>query len=88
LVPTRPDDPASEPNRRAWSVLSRWSKPFLTAFSDQDPITRGADRFLQRAIPGAHGVEHVTLTGAGHFLQEDAGERLAEVVVAFLQRSA
>ena len=50
---SRPDDPASTANRAAWEVLKRWDKPFLTAFSDQDPITRGAERVLQRLIPGA-----------------------------------
>src|SRR6185295_3133753 len=55
LVPAAPNDPASEPNRRAWTVFAAWEKPFLTAFSDKDPITRGADRLLQSAIPGAKG---------------------------------
>jgi len=84
LVPTTPDDPASEPNRRAWDVLRRWQKPFLTAFSDGDPITRGADRVLQALIPGAQGQPHTTITGAGHFLQEDKGEDLAHVVADFI----
>jgi haloalkane dehalogenase len=84
LVPTRPDDPASAANRAAWEVLSRWTKPVLTAFSDQDPITRGADRFLQSQIPGAAGQAHTTIAGAGHFLQEDKGEDLAAVVAAFI----
>jgi haloalkane dehalogenase len=87
LVPTRPDDPASEPNRRAWKELERWRKPFLTAFSDQDPITRGGDRFLQERIPGAKGQPHTTIAGAGHFLQEDRGEELARVVVDFIART-
>ena len=84
LVPTRPDDPAAAPNRAAWEVLSRFAKPFLTAFSDGDPITRGADRHLQRAIPGAAGQPHATIRGGGHFLQEDRGEELAEVVARFV----
>lgn len=84
LVPTSPDDPASEPNRHAWEILRRWEKPFLTAFSDSDPITRGADRFLQAAIPGAAGQPHTTIIQAGHFLQEDQGEALAEVLIAFV----
>lgn len=86
LVPTSPDDPASEPNRQAWEVLRRWTKPFLTAFSDSDPITRGADRFLQAAIPGASGQPHTTILHAGHFLQEDRGEELAQVLIAFMAR--
>src|SRR5262249_22006709 len=80
LVPTSPADPAAVPNRRAWEVLSRWTKPFLTAFSDMDPITAGADALLRQAIPGAAGQPHATITGAGHFLQEDKGDELARVV--------
>src|SRR5262249_48459534 len=86
LVPIAPDDPATEPNRAAWQVLGRWNKPFLTAFSDGDPVTRGADKVLQAAIPGAQGQPHTTITGAGHFLQEDKGEELAQVVADFIAR--
>jgi haloalkane dehalogenase len=84
LVPTRPDDPAAEPNRKAWEALSRWDKPFLTAFSDSDPVTGGADRVLQSSIPGAAGQPHTTIVGGGHFLQEDKGEELARVVCDFI----
>ncbi len=84
LVPTSPDDPASAPNRQAWGVLQRWEKPFLCAFSDSDPITRGGDRFFQNVVPGAKGQPHTTIVGAGHFLQEDKGPELAQVIVAFL----
>jgi len=84
LVPTSPSDPAAEPNRQAWRVLSSLDMPFLTAFSDSDPITAGADRVLQEQIPGARGQAHTTLTGGGHFLQEDLGEKLARVVVEFV----
>ena len=86
LVPTSPHDPASDANRAAWAVLHRWHKPFLTAFGDMDPITRGADRFLQKSIPGAAGQAHTTIEGGGHFLQEDRGEVLARVVVGFLAK--
>ncbi len=83
-MPTSPDDPASAANRRAWEQLRAWTKPFLTAFSDQDPITHGADRALRDEIPGCAGQPHTTITGAGHFLQEDRGEELARVVVDFV----
>ncbi len=83
LVPTTPDDPAAPANRKAWEVLRRWEKPFLTTFSDSDPITRGGERVLQNLIPGAQGQPHVTIVGGGHFLQEDKGEELARVVVDF-----
>jgi haloalkane dehalogenase len=84
LVPIRPDDPASEANRRAWQAFGRWEKPFLTTFSDKDPVTRGGDRVWQKHVPGARGQNHVTIEGAGHFLQEDKGEELADVLVEFI----
>ena len=87
LVPTSPNDPAAVPNRKAWEQLRRWNKPFLTAFSDMDPITGGADRLLREAIPGAQGQPHTTIAGGGHFLQEDKGEELARVVVAFIAQT-
>lgn len=84
LVPCRPDDPASEANRRAWQVLEQWNKPFLTAFSDSDPITAGLDKVMQKRIPGCAGQQHTTVVDAGHFLQEDAGEELADIVCRFI----
>jgi haloalkane dehalogenase len=87
LVPISPDDPASGANRRAWEVLRRWEKPLLTAFSDNDPVTRGGDRVFQKLVPGAQCQPHVTITGAGHFLQEDKGEELAQVIVDFISRT-
>jgi haloalkane dehalogenase len=87
LVPTSPDDPSAVPNRKAWEVLARWEKPFLTAFSDSDPIMRGGERVFQRVIPGAKGQPHTTIVGAGHFLQEDKGEELARVVIDFIAGS-
>ena len=47
----RPDDPAAPPNRAAWEVLERWTKPFLTAFSDGDPVTPAPTRLPARASP-------------------------------------
>jgi haloalkane dehalogenase len=87
LVPTRPDDPAAPANREAWKILSAFKKPFLTAFSDGDPITRGGDRLFQERVPGAKGRPHTTIKGGGHFLQEDKGEDFAEVVVDFMKKS-
>ncbi len=84
LVPITPDDPAAAANRAAWQQLMRFDRPFLTAFSDGDPVTRGGDVVLQAAIPGARGQRHTTIKGAAHFLQEDRGEDLARVVVDFV----
>ena len=85
LVPTSPDDPATEANRAAWSSLTSWDKPFLVAFSDGDPITGAMAPVLRRAVPGAADLDHPTITGAGHFLQEDAGDRLGRVVADFVR---
>lgn len=87
LVPTSPDDPASEANREAWKTLEAFDKPFLTAFSDKDPITAGAFALLQKRIPGAAGQPHTTIEGGGHFLQEDRGDVLGRVVVDFIRSS-
>lgn len=87
LVPTAPDDPAAPANRRAWEVLTRWEKPFLTAFSDSDPITHGSDRVFQHLVPGTKNQPHTTISGAGHFLQEDKGPELAGVIVDFMARN-
>jgi haloalkane dehalogenase len=84
LVPTAPDDPATEANRAAWRALTRWERPFLVAFSDGDPITGGMAPVLRRSVPGAQGLDHPVVEGAGHFLQEDAGHRLGEIVAGFV----
>jgi haloalkane dehalogenase len=84
LVPTTPDDPGADENRTAWETLRAWNKPFLTAFSDGDRITRGSDHVFQRDVPGCAGQPHTVVTGAGHFLQEDRGEELARVVASWI----
>jgi len=84
LVPTRPDDPASEANRAAWALLEEWDRPFLVAFSDSDPITGAMAPILERHVPGAHDLDHPTIANAGHFLQEDAGEELGRTIAAFM----
>ena len=84
LVPARPDDPASDPNRAAWSVLKTLNMPFLTAFGSEDKVMAGVDAVFQRLIPGAQGQPHVVLPGAGHFLQEDVGDQLADLTCDFI----
>src|SRR5690349_1262653 len=84
LVPVSLEDPAAPANLAAWRVLRQWEKPFLCAFSDGDPITGGMAPVLRKAIPGAAGREHPVIAGAGHFLQEDAGERLGAEIARFM----
>jgi len=88
LVPVAPDDPASEANRAAWRALGTFTRPFLTAFSDGDPITAGGDAILREHIPGARRRPPVTIRGAGHFLQEDRGPELARAVLDFIAETS
>jgi len=85
LVPIIPDNPAIPANRAAWKVFEQWQKPFLTAFSDSDPVTAGAQVRFQQTIPGARNQQHVTIKGAGHFLQEQAPDSLTEAVRSFIE---
>ena len=87
LVPATPDNPASAANRAAWRQLAAWDKPFLVAFSDRDPITGPMAPALKRTVPGAAGRQHPVLAGAGHFLQEDAGEELGAIIAAFVRET-
>jgi haloalkane dehalogenase len=87
LVPIFPDDPECEKNRAAWKVLEGFTRPFLTAFSDGDPVTAGGYKPLQERIAGAKGVRHVTIEGAGHFLQEEKGPEVARAVVEFIREN-
>jgi pimeloyl-ACP methyl ester carboxylesterase len=85
LVPTSPDDPATAANRSAWQVLRESATPMLVAFSDGDPITGAMGPIFRNEMPGAKGRDHPVIHDAGHFLQEDAGEDLAEAIVRFLE---
>jgi haloalkane dehalogenase len=86
LVPTRPDDPAADDNRRAWKVLMQWEKPALMCFSDADPIMKGGDRPFLKQVPGTRGQPHITLQGH-HFIQEEDGETWARAVAGWIQAS-
>jgi haloalkane dehalogenase len=86
LVPTTPDDPERKNNERAWEIFKLWDKPFLTLFSNRDPVTRGGYKIWQKLVPGAQGQPHAITRGAGHFLQEDKGVELANAIVAFMRR--
>lgn len=85
FVPTRPDDPERPHNERAWEVFKQWEKPFLTLFSNRDPVTRGGHHVWQKLVPGARGQPHATTRDAGHFLQEDKGVEVAHAVAAFMR---
>jgi len=87
LVPISKDDPEHETNKKAIEQFTKWEKPFLTAFSDGDPVTRGGDRFWQENVPGAKGQKHTTIKNAGHFVQEDKGPELANLIIEFIKNN-
>ena len=84
FVPVTIDDPSNKDNEIAWGVLRKFERPFLCAFSDTDPVTAGAEKQFIREVPGAAGKPHTTIVGAGHFLQENQGPQLANIIVEFI----
>ncbi len=87
LVPITTDDPEHEANKKALERFKTWKKPFLTAFSDNDPISRGGDRLFQKIVPGAKQQLHKIIRDAGHFVQEDKGPECAEITIDFMKKN-
>lgn len=84
LIPMTRNDPGAAIGRDTMAALRQWERPFLTAYSDGDPPTRGWDNVFQEQIPGAQRQAHTTITGAGHFIAEQKGAELAAVIVDFI----
>jgi haloalkane dehalogenase len=84
LMGLTPSSACARLNARSLEVLAQFDRPFLTAFSDGDTATGGWAEVLRAHVPGARGRAHPTVTGAGHFLQEDRGLELAEVIARFV----
>jgi haloalkane dehalogenase len=85
LVPITPEHPSVAENRAAWEVLERFDKPVLTAFGDQDAVTRGGEKAFIERVPGARGQPHRIIAGGGHFLQEDAPDELVALIHSFIR---
>lgn len=86
LVPTSPDMDGAADNVAAWKILRAFERPFLTCFSDQDPVTGGGEKGFQKLIPGCKGQAHTIVKGGGHFLQEDVHGELSEIILAFMKQ--
>ena len=84
LVPITPEHGSVAENKAAWKVLEKFNKPFLTAFSDSDPVTKGGEMMFQNRVPGTKGQKHVTIADGGHFLQEDKPNEIADLIDGFI----
>ncbi|WP_299431900.1 haloalkane dehalogenase [uncultured Aquimarina sp.] len=85
LVPANRNDPAVQPIQKARDVLSKWNKPALVLFSDKDKILGGLDKFFYRLIPTAKEQQKIKIKDAGHFLQEEKGEEIAQYIHKFMK---
>jgi len=86
LVPLEMDDPECLLNKKIWAAhWLTWEKPFLTLFSDKDPMFSGQETFYQKNIPGAKEQPHQVIKDGGHFLQEDKGEEIANILVNWMK---
>jgi haloalkane dehalogenase len=87
MVPREGGGDGAERTRAAAERLSEWEKPAFVLFSDSDPITKDNRDPLRDLIPTASEQPDVWVEGAMHFLQEDAGESIAERIVSFVDRT-
>ena len=86
LVPNSPSMDGVAENLKAWKFLREFCKPFLTCFSDQDPVTKGLEQVFHDKIPGAKNQPHMILPEGGHFLQEDLPDELSKIIIEFCKR--
>ena len=88
LIPLTANDPGARMGRATMQALEGWNRPFLTAYSDGDPATRGWETVFQEQVPGASGRAHPTIRGAGHFVPEERGEELGQIIGDFAEATA
>ena len=87
-VPSLPTSPSLEQQRLAWEFFDTFDKPFVCAFADDDPVTKGGDAIFLQRVPGTKGQPHTTIKGAGHFLQETRPKEVSQVIIDVVARSA
>ena len=84
-VPTLPTSPSLDEQRKAWAFFESFDKPFLCAFADNDPVTRGGEAQFREKVPGTKGLPHTTIKGGGHFVQENAPEQVAQAIIGLIR---
>jgi len=84
-VPMLPTSPSHEAQRRAWEFFENFDKPFLCAFADDDPVSRGGEAQFKERVPGTKGLPHTTIKSGGHFVQESAPQQVAQVIIDLIK---
>jgi len=87
LIPLTTNDPGAAINRTTWAALEAFERPLLTAYADGDDASAGWDTVFQERVPGAQGQPHTIIEGAGHFVQEDKGRELGDIVGRFIAKT-
>ena len=86
LVPLGAEDANAPALRKVAEALRGWDVPALVCWSDGDPVfTLAHGQAMADNLPGAHG-RMAVVRGAGHMLQEDAGEEIAERIVEWVKQ--
>ena len=83
LVPASPGAPGAAAGARVKAALAEDRRPLLFLWADTDPVfpLTAGEAF---AASIGRGIDHV-VADAGHFLQEDQGERIGELVADWLR---
>lgn len=87
LFPTDPDTKGAKVGTRAVEALGEWEKPAFVLYFNRDPITHGARDSFRELVPSAGAQPDIRIEGAGHFLQEEPGEAVAEAIIEFVDRT-
>jgi haloalkane dehalogenase len=83
ILPTSPEAPGAAAGQRVLEALRTDGRPKLVLWADSDPVLPlSTGRRFAEALGTS--VDHV-IEGAGHFLQEDAGPHIGELIVDWLR---
>jgi haloalkane dehalogenase len=83
MVPDSPAHPSIDPLRAAERWIRSFAGPMALVWGTRDPILGRALRRHERAFPRAI----VTVTDAGHFLQEEVPEAIAAAIADVVRRA-
>jgi haloalkane dehalogenase len=82
MLPTAPDAPGAEAGQRVLEALRIDERPKLVLWADSDPVLPLETGRRFAAALGTE-IDHV-IEGASHFLQEDQGSRIGQLIADWL----